>query len=237
MTILGIETSGMAGSVALLKEGGEVVSRELARSGRRHAQSLVQEIDRLFDNEQLDRGACDAVAVSIGPGSFTGLRVGVVCAKTWAYATGCDLIAVDTFQAIAQRADEQLDELYVVGDAQRGDLFVGRYRKTPAGDFSRAGEIAIVPAEEWIARRNADDWVSGPGIAKREDAFAARCRLVEGERRLPAAAQIVQIGRRLHTAKVTADIRELEPFYLRRSAAEEKWDAEHGIQEKPAVKT
>ena len=71
--------------------------------------------------------------MSVGPGSFTGLRVGVVCAKTLAYATGARLAAVDTLEAIAANSPPDVETVHVITDAQRGDLFVGTYRRTADG--------------------------------------------------------------------------------------------------------
>ena len=78
MLILGIETSGRQATVALLKEGQSLMIRQLEQTSRRHAQSLVAEIDVLLRKFGLEAADITAVAVSIGPGSFTGLRVGVV---------------------------------------------------------------------------------------------------------------------------------------------------------------
>ncbi|HUQ68608.1 MAG TPA: tRNA (adenosine(37)-N6)-threonylcarbamoyltransferase complex dimerization subunit type 1 TsaB, partial [Planctomycetaceae bacterium] len=86
MNILSLETSGLTGSIALDRDG-VVEQRELATAGRRHAQTLVAEMRDLLHAHGLRPADVNAVAVSIGPGSFTGLRVGVVCAKTFAYAT------------------------------------------------------------------------------------------------------------------------------------------------------
>jgi tRNA threonylcarbamoyl adenosine modification protein YeaZ len=101
MITLGIETSGRAGTIALVEGGAVVAERSLTASGRRHARTLVPELGELLRNTGHTPTEVDVVAVSIGPGSFTGLRVGVVCAKTFAYATGCRIIGIDTFLAVA----------------------------------------------------------------------------------------------------------------------------------------
>lgn len=101
MITLGIETSGRAGTIALVEGGTVVAERSLTASGRRHARTLVPELGELLRKTGHTPTEVDVVAVSIGPGSFTGLRVGVVCAKTFAYATGCRIIGIDTFLAVA----------------------------------------------------------------------------------------------------------------------------------------
>ena len=99
--ILAVETSGYQGSVALTGGRDGVDERSLAAEGMRNAQTLVMEVQQLLQDHSVDASDIDGVAVSIGPGSFTGLRVGVVFAKTFCWANGCPLIAVDTFQAVA----------------------------------------------------------------------------------------------------------------------------------------
>src|SRR5690606_16862220 len=134
---LGIETSGHQGSVALWRDGALLGERDLSREGQRHARSLVPELRQLLIDHSLAPRDVQTLAVSIGPGSCTGLRVGVVCAKTWAYATGARLIAVDTLLAVAQQAGEAAQRLQVTSDAQRNEVFVGRFERTPDGVWTR----------------------------------------------------------------------------------------------------
>ncbi|MFN5976898.1 MAG: tRNA (adenosine(37)-N6)-threonylcarbamoyltransferase complex dimerization subunit type 1 TsaB, partial [Planctomyces sp.] len=82
--LLAVETSGMTGSLALSADGQLLSERVLESEGRRHAQTLVSEVGLLLSGQGLTVGDLSAVAVSIGPGSFTGLRVGLVFAKTLA---------------------------------------------------------------------------------------------------------------------------------------------------------
>ena len=150
MLILGIETSGTRGSIALFQNGACLAEAELEAAPRRHAQTLVTEIRDLFSQQGLRIPAIEAVAVSVGPGSFTGLRVGVVCAKTLAFATGARLAAVDTPEAIAANSPPDVKMVHVITDAQRGDLFAGTYRRTAEGDWLREGPLAIAAGEAWF---------------------------------------------------------------------------------------
>jgi tRNA threonylcarbamoyladenosine biosynthesis protein TsaB len=228
MCILGIETSGFTGSIALQRDDGSVFTRTLSKEGRRHAQSLLLEIEGLFQDQKISPRDCSAVAVSWGPGSFTGLRVGVVCAKTWAFATEGQVALVDTLLAIAENSPADVDEIYILADAQRGDFFVGQYKRDTASAFQRIGEIQILPADAWIADRNPQEIVSGPGAEKRRETLAKQCIVLESKYCYPQADKIVQLGFQQLTAGQFNDIWSLEPFYLRQSSAEEKWNAKHG---------
>ncbi len=221
MIVLGIDTSGMAGSIALMRDGQLLAERQLAQAGRRHARTLVAELANLFSECGLRPDHCDAIAISVGPGSFTGLRVGVVCAKTFAYATGCLLTPVDTFEAVAAAAPDAVSRVAVIDLAQRGDLFVGEYQRD-SGQWQRMGEITIQPTDAYAAALRPDIRVVGPGLGRlRGTTFApAACLPVEFD--TPAARHVAAIGTRQLAAGRTVDCWSLEPFYLRRSAAEEK---------------
>lgn len=224
MITLGIETSGQQGSVALLRDGELLGERDLCREGRRHARTLVPEIRALLDEAELMPSNVSTLAVSIGPGSFTGLRVGVVCAKTWAWATGASVVAVDTFLAIAHQADPPTKQLNVISDAQRGELFVGTFERRDAGIWQRCGEIKIVPLDAWIDGLDPEQIVTGPAVLKLQERLPDRCRLETSGRFLPTASSIAELGERAAKAGAVDDAWTLEPHYLRRSAAEEKAD-------------
>lgn len=227
MLTLGIETSGRAGAVALCRDGRPLAERLLEQAGRRHAQTLVTEIGRLFDEFDLRPADCNLVAVSIGPGSFTGLRVGVVCAKTFAYATGCPLTAVDTYHCIAENSPADVHDVWVVGDAQREELYVGRYCRHDNLSWEPTAEITIVAGRTWCAARTSSDVVSGPGIERFESELAPACRRLGPDCRDPRAAVVARLGERKLDHSGPDDAWSLEPFYLRRSAAEEEWDSRH----------
>ncbi len=125
------------------------------RSSRRSARSFVgPDIARDLS----------AVAVSIGPGSFTGLRVGVVCAKTLAYATGCRLAAVDTLRAIAANSPADVVRVHVLADALRGDAYVASYERID-GSWTAQVPPALAVAAAWLDERRPGDVISGPGLA------------------------------------------------------------------------
>ena len=230
---LGVETSGLAGSVAL-RHGGETVAvLPLEQAGRRHAQTLVSEIDSLLCEHCLTPKRLELIAVSIGPGSFTGLRVGVVFAKTMAYATGCRLAAVDTFRAIAAASPADVAEVFVVADAQRGELFVGRYareEKQAGGGvtdrWNPRREISIAETDVWcrqLAELTPPSLaVSGPAVETIRSSLPSFVRVLDSEFRLPRADLVAELGEQQALAGELAEVWTLEPFYLRRSAAEEK---------------
>lgn len=224
MWTLGIETSGRAGSVALQRDTELVAERALDRTGRRHAQTLLAEIDALLREHDLSAADVHTIAVSVGPGSFTGLRVGIVCAKTFAFATGCRLSAINTFQAIAENAPADVSELQVIADAQRQDVFLGRFHKE-GESFALQDEIEILPATEWCAARKPTDIITGPGVRKWSAELASGCRVLPESCFDPQARVVAALGAKRTQPGDSDDPWALEPLYLRRSSAEDRWNA------------
>jgi len=226
MLTLAIETSGPTGSVALV-ESGRVVAEKTLELGRQHAQALLPTIRSLLKDSAHPVRDLQLVAVSLGPGSYTGLRIGVVCAKTLAYVVGCPLAAVDTLQAIACNSPADVAAVEVISDAQRGDLFVGRYTRTSAGDWAPQNEIAVVRSETWAAELVAGATISGPGLEKIANLLDGRSRLLPPECHVPAAVWVARLGVAAHEAGQAVDLWGIEPRYLRRSSAEVQWEKLH----------
>lgn len=228
MLVLGIETSGLDGSVAIVRDQDCLGEKNLNQVGRRHAQALVLEIGELLRAHSLTPRDIDLVAVSRGPGSFTGLRVGMVCAKTFAYATGCRFVAVDTFAAIAENAPVEVTRLFVVEDAQRDDLFVGEYVRNPRQQWKQVSPIQIVSTDDFLKTCCDLSIVAGPGLAKLDLENLSEDWRQDPKIHRPSASIIAALGRFLASSTEGDPLTEendfwrASPFYLRLSAAEEK---------------
>jgi tRNA threonylcarbamoyladenosine biosynthesis protein TsaB len=216
-----LETSGRVGHVAVA-EGGRVVAREVLSETRRHGRDLAPAVGRLLAAHGWNARDLTGVMVSRGPGSFTGLRVGIASAKTFAYAARCSLVAVDTFAAVAEQSPPEPLVLDVIADAQQGQLYVERFaRAEPGGEWRTREPLAIRKASDWLATLPADAWVSGPGVA------AVRLPLPDGRAvapnlREPGPESVLSVGLRKRASGVADDPWTLEPLYLRGSSAEEK---------------
>lgn len=206
-----LETSRQPGFVAV-GEGPNVLGAERLDEARRHARDLVPAANRLLTSIGTSSRDLAGVIVSIGPGSYTGLRVGVMSAKMLAYATGCSLIGVETFRAYAEQAPADVDRAIVIADAQQDKIYVQTFTRSPAG--WTGDELTIRPFAEWTC----DAAVAGPGL----DVFGPRIpsRQLPGNLRpetlLSLGWSAFQNGRR-------DDPFALEPIYLRPSSAEETW--------------
>src|SRR5687768_10817067 len=120
-----IETSGRVGKVGLAR-GGAVARAADLDATRRHARDLAAAVDAHLKGEGLRPADLTGVMVGVGPGSYTGLRVGLISAKALAYALGCRLVPVPTFAAIAERAPAEAGHLWVIADALQGQIYLQR---------------------------------------------------------------------------------------------------------------
>lgn len=232
--ILALETSAVGGSVALL-QGEQVLSQRALAEGRRSGQWLAPAIDEALQAAGRQPREVRLVAVTTGPGSFTGLRVGVTTAKTFAYATGSDVIGLNTLDVVAAQVPaeqlQQAAELHVVMDAQRKELFVAKYRSADAGAPIRVGADAIVTTQYWLDSLRPGTIVTGPGLAKLQSQLPAGVILIVPVLREPQAATVGRLAWHAHQAGRRDDLWKLAPQYLRPSYAEEK------VLSRPAAKT
>jgi len=206
-----IDTASRTGRVGLVRDGAAAGAAALD-AARRHARDLTPAVAGLLDAAGLTAANLTGVVVSVGPGSYTGLRVGITAAKALSYATGCALVPVPTFAAIANRAAAA--DLWVIADALQGQVYVQRYRGAEAAD-----PLRIAAAAEVLPAAPAGAWFSGPGVAVFETLLAGRSVVPEGDRE-PTVESLFAASRGI--APLTrAEMFALEPLYLRGSSAEE----------------
>src|SRR5262245_20889227 len=146
--LLLLETSGRVGQVALA-HGESLLGLRRLDETRRHARDLAPAVRDLLAEHGWRPRDLHAVVVSRGPGSYTGLRVGVMSAKALAYATGCTLLAPDTFAAIAVQTPAAAQRLDVLADAQQDRVYVQRFRRSGEGVWAPETALAIQTVTQW----------------------------------------------------------------------------------------
>ena len=223
MKTVAIDTSLPSGSVAALD--GERMSEVCFAPAQAHARRIAAALAEA--TAALGWGVADAdlVAVIRGPGSFTGLRVGIAAAKGIAWAGGMKIVGVSGFEVIGAGVGGE-EPIHIVYDAGRGDLFAATVHPAPAAPtgWQTDGGV-LVPIDAWVARLPPGATLSGPGLDLEAVAalVAARgdLRPAAGAARLPSAAAAGRHGLRLLTAGATGSAAELAPDYLRPSYAQE----------------
>jgi tRNA threonylcarbamoyladenosine biosynthesis protein TsaB len=217
-----IETSARSGQVALA-QGESVLALGPLDESRRNGRDLAPAALALLAGQAWRPGDIDAVAVSVGPGSYTGLRVGVMSAKAFAYAAGCALLGVETFLAVAAQAPPGLTRLDVLADAQQERVYVQPFGRAAGADWEALAALAVMPLAEWLARRDPAAWLSGPGVDVHAGRLPAGLPVVEADRRRPSVAGLLRVALPRFLAGRRDDVFAVEPLYLRPSSAEEKW--------------
>jgi tRNA threonylcarbamoyladenosine biosynthesis protein TsaB len=224
--ILALDTSGYAGSVALL-DGPMVLAEEKLDPARRSAQTLAPAIAELLAGQRIGASDIGLVATTVGPGSFTGLRVGVTTAKTFAYAAEADVIGLSTLEVLAEQAPPELAagelrEIHAVLDAQRKELFLGRFQGAFVSEIRRLEPDRIITAEVWLQSLLAGTIVTGSGIDKLADRLPAGVLAVSPPLREPLAGTVGRLAWIEYQRGRRDDLWKLAPVYLRPSYAEEK---------------
>ncbi|MEO2033443.1 MAG: tRNA (adenosine(37)-N6)-threonylcarbamoyltransferase complex dimerization subunit type 1 TsaB [Planctomycetaceae bacterium] len=229
MKILAIETSGMEASVALADAEGLRVESVLDTAGRRNARLLVPAVQELLLKCDWQPADIGVVSVSIGPGSFTGLRVGVVFAKTFAWINNAKLVAIDTLQGLAQRLAPADGDITVISDAQRGDVFVNAYHHVAQqAALQPCGPVRIECFETVVDAIPSGHVLTGPAVLKFRDQLSPSIVVAADDLLEPRANALLPATRESIARSNWADQDSLEPVYLRRSYAEEKRNAETG---------
>lgn len=216
---LAIEVSQTAGSVAIL---GEFVRLEVAldRSAR-SARTLVPTIQQLLRRAGCRPADVGLLAVTLGPGSFTSLRVGIVTAKTLAYALSADVLGLGSLEVIAAQAP-RAPRLATAIDAGRGQVYAARF-DTTAPLAPRALEpVQLVDLTAWLDGLTAADRVSGPILRTADLALPPGVRTTDPVTWDPSAATLAALALRQHEAGRRDDLWRLAPIYVRPSAAEER---------------
>jgi tRNA threonylcarbamoyladenosine biosynthesis protein TsaB len=167
---------------------------------------------------------CDIelVCVTTGPGSFTGLRIGVVAAKTFAFATAAQLVGVHTLAAIAAGVEQRPKRLWTILDAQRQELFVSKFDGDRSIVDQLVPETGILGIQAWLDRLGPGDAVAGPPLGKLRPQLPDGINIVDEQLWHPMAVAVGKLGVQLRERGESIDPLKLLPHYYRRSAAEEK---------------
>jgi tRNA threonylcarbamoyladenosine biosynthesis protein TsaB len=229
MKTLAIDTSLAAGSVAAV-DGDRLVARPLGAAGG-HARLVAAALADAAAELGWTLRDAELVAVVRGPGSFTGLRVGVATAKGLAWATSCRLVAVSGFELVARAARAAAGwpeaPIHVAYDAGRGDVFAATALPAPGSPTGWAlGPAALVPLADWFDSLAPEALVAGPALdlAACGPPSAARpdLRLAPPDARGPTATEAARVALLHATAGHGDDPATLVPDYLRPSYADER---------------
>lgn len=214
MLLLHIETTTTVCSAALSRDG-QLLGLEETRGAYVHAENLTVFCDRLLKQQDLKFAQLDGVAVSKGPGSYTGLRIGVSAAKGLCYALGIPLLAVDTLQAMAfgMRDEAKTGLLCPMIDARRMEVYCAIYDQQL--QMVQDVKPVIIDADSFAEQlRQGEIWFSGDGAEKCKVVLThANARFTEAG--WPSAKHMIALAEEKFRQQQFEDLALFEPFYLK----------------------
>jgi tRNA threonylcarbamoyladenosine biosynthesis protein TsaB len=226
MLILGIETATEQVSVAIGGHEGVLGLVEVCR-GRRHAETLAPAIEFVCTQADVRLDEISVVAVDVGPGLFTGMRVGLASAKALAQALRVPMIGMSSLDLLAYPLRHTGRTVVAVIDARKGELFYAFYRPVPGGVQRvlepRCGTIDDLIAE--VMARSDDVICVGDGALRHRDEIVAelRCEMAEQFLSRPSAAPLVQLAHARALREEWVNPWEIQPLYMRLPDAQINW--------------
>jgi tRNA threonylcarbamoyladenosine biosynthesis protein TsaB len=233
--VLGIDTATSQVGCALGDHEGPVASFQLAR-GRRHCETLAPAIEFLCRQAEIDLGAVGVVAVDIGPGLFTGLRVGIATAKALATALRIPVIGFPSLDILAYAHRRVGSERLIAAviDARRSEVFWAWYRAVPGG-VQRVTDYKVTSpdelASELLALRD-DTLAVGDGACRYHERLSEvdHVEVAERSSAYPSAAVLVELAHPIAVREEFVAPSELVPLYLRKADVRIGW-AERDVRE------
>lgn len=224
MKILGIETSLYAGSVAV-SEGQKILGEYYFNTGPSHSEKLITSIDWLLGELSLEKSDLEGVAVSLGPGSFTSLRIGVAAAKGLSYALGIPVAGVSTLELLANNIPFAASTICPVIDAKRGEVFTAFFQSS-GGRVMRISQDMVLSPENLAGEIKDKTVFIGEGALLYSD-ILDDISGNEGQNVIcpeplgfPRAGVLCTIGDSLFKENKRDDPYTLSPNYIRKSEAE-----------------
>lgn len=227
MLVLGIETATAQVSVAIGGHEGVIALFEVAR-GRHHAEALVPSIDFICRQAEIELSEIGVVAIDVGPGLFTGMRVGIAAAKAIAQARRIPMIGISSLDLLAF-VQRQADRLVVpVIDARRGEVYYAAYRPVPGGVQQVIAPTVASPDDliaDLVAHRGEVLLVGDGANAYRSQIVSAvtKVEIADHASPYPSAAPLVRLAHAKAMREDWVQPSAIEPMYLRKPDAQINW--------------
>lgn len=217
MFILGIETTGKVGSVAIIDESGKTVNR-VTTDSMSHLRELVPMIKELVDELGISLNELDAIAVSVGPGSFTGIRIGLATAKTLAQTLGKKCISVNSLEIFKEKADRD-NKVAVIYNARRGQVY-GAIYGNDGSEILAPGPYMLDEVLEVAEEYDDIKWY-GDGVISYADRLSGM-NIAEVDEMNQSADMVCRYACIKLEDGELLDFDRLEPEYMRLPEAEQK---------------
>jgi tRNA threonylcarbamoyladenosine biosynthesis protein TsaB len=224
MLILGIESATIQVGCAIGGHEGVLASTHSAK-GKRHAENLTPAIEFICRQAQVELSEIGLVAVDVGPGLFTGMRVGLASGKAIAQALRIPMIGISSLDLLAFPCRHTDRVVVPVIDARKGEVFYAMYRQVPGG-VQQVAEPRVGPVEDLVAdllARSQDVLCVGDGALRYREEILEGFHCEIGDDAHPSAAPLVQLAHARALREEWVNARDIEPIYLRAPDAKINW--------------
>lgn len=213
MRILALETATLPGSFALWESAHGGQEYPLG-THERAAECLVARLASTFQERGWRLQDLTAVGLTVGPGSYTGVRIGVAIAKMIAYAAEVPVVAVDTTDAIAAGIPWHATRLHVVLDAQRSGVYAALFDGRESSGWVRSHATELMAVDAWLSILRPTDLVVGSGIAKVTGALPVAATILDARLAIPKAERVATLAATAAAAGNFVDAWKLMPEYI-----------------------
>lgn len=230
MRLAAIDTSNQAMSLALV-DNRKLVSERITTTKRNHSVQLMPTLSEMMEEAEWEVADLDRIAVAKGPGSYTGIRIGVTVAKTLAWTAGLELVGISSLKILAGNADRTEGQLIApVFDARRGNIYAGLYEVNKTGGVDQIEADTHISAEKWVHFLSAKKQlinVVGQDFYKHQTLFETTLKNYlkrsPVQNQVPRASVLAEFAYR----EEPVNIHTFSPEYIKLAEAEENWRKAH----------
>ena len=228
MKILGIDTSSMATSIAIVEDN-KLISEYTVNTKQTHSQKLMPMLENMVNISGMNINEIDAIAVCEGPGSFTGLRIGMATAKAVAHVNNLPIISVNSVEILAANMDLNNKKICSILDAQRTQVYMGKYQFTN-NKLEELQSVDVVEIDDLLEQlsKSKEEWILvGEAVYKYEDKIleVKNIQIPSPSHNVNKASSLCSIA--MNKYKEDKDIYDcytVMPKYIRKSQAEVQHD-------------
>ena len=229
MKILGIDTSSMATSVAVIEDN-KLICEYTINTKKTHSQKLMPMIENMLNISDINVNEIDMIAVCEGPGSFTGLRIGMATAKAMAHVNNLPIVGVNSVEVLAGNMNLCDKKICAILDAQRTQVYMGQY-KYENNELIEIKGVEVVEIGELIEelKNSNDEWILvGEAVYKYEDTVKDidNIHVSAPSHNISKASSLCVVAKNKYDKNINIkDCYSINPMYIRKSQAEVEYDA------------
>ena len=228
MKILGIDTSTMAANVAVIEDD-KLICEYTINTKKTHSQKLMPMIENMLNLSDISIKDIEAIAICVGPGSFTGLRIGMATAKAMSHVNNIPIVGVNSLEVLATNMDLCNRKICSILDAQRNQVYTGKYI-IENGELKELEEISINPIDDLLKEleESLDNWVIlGEATYKYKDKIESisNIEIPSSANNITKASSLCNVARKkIIENKDIHNCYDINPMYIRKSQAEEQYE-------------